>query len=169
MLWVGMATAMHDDPAVLRAGEAAELLLYRSMQYAAATESDGLIAREALPRLCPTRGAARAAALVREGLWLEDPQGWRLGELPMRHYVLKESVDAAREAGRRRQREFRERNGRRNGMRNAVTDGEVTQERTPPLRGGRARGTRPRCITHNVDLDTAGVCRSCAADNIAAG
>lgn len=168
MQWVGMATSMWNDPAVLRAGVAAETLLYRSMQYAADVESDGLIAQEALPRLWPTRPNMAAAALVREGLWLVVDGGWQLGELPMRHYTLKATIEAERESGRRRQREYQKR--QRDRRSNAVSDGVVTQERTPPLRGGRTRGpARVRCIHHSVELDDNGVCRSCAADRLEAG
>lgn len=170
MQWVGMSSSLWDDPAVLRAGRDAELLLCRSMQYAAATESDGFIAREALPRLWPSRSGPVVAALVHEGLWLEVGRGWQLGELAMKHYTLKAAVDAEREAGRKRQRDYRKRHAVTNARSNAVTSGEVTEERTPPLRGGRTRGpARVRCIHHGVELDAKGVCRSCEADKLAGG
>ena len=63
MEWVKLDTTFYLDAAIVRAGEAAEVLFVRAMAYCGDQENDGLVEREILPRLCPNRGAARAAAL----------------------------------------------------------------------------------------------------------
>lgn len=127
MDWVKLTTNYYLDAAVMRAGEAAEVLFTRALAYCGDQENGGLVPREALLRLTPTRGLARARALVREGLWEEVPAGWRFVAWDRHQSDLR----ARREAGRRRQATFREREKVRNASRNAVRDGvtnaDVTQ------------------------------------------
>jgi hypothetical protein len=128
--WVKLSTNYYDDPAVMRAGEAAEVLFTRAMAYCGDQETDGVVPAEVLPRLTPTRGVARARALVREGLWEEIPGGWRFSSWD-HHQTSREALERDRQANRRRQAIHRAR--RRppissvvNGVRNGVTNGEVT-------------------------------------------
>lgn len=126
MDWVKLTTNYYLDAAIMRAGEAAEVLFTRALAYCGDQENGGLVPREVLLRLTPTRGLARARALVREGLWEEVPAGWRFVAWDRHQSDLR----ARREAGRRRQATFRERekarNASRNGVRNGVTNADVT-------------------------------------------
>lgn len=72
MDWCRLSTSYYLDAAVLRAGEDAEVLFVRCMAYSGAQETGGRVAKHALPLLTPTRTKARTAALVREGLLLDD-------------------------------------------------------------------------------------------------
>ena len=124
MEWVKLDSTFYLDAAVIRAGEAAEVLFVRAMAYCGDQENDGIVPREILPRLAPTRARARAAALVAEGLWEVVPEGWRFVSW-RRHQRTKEQMEAERVAARERQAEWRARNA----VTNAVTSPEVTQQR----------------------------------------
>lgn len=126
MDWVKLRTNYYNDAAVMRAGDAAELLFVRAMAYCGDQES-GVIPREVVPRLTPARGAARAAALVREGLWRIHPQGWEFVSWD-RHQESSDQLAAKREAGKRRKAAYdaRQRNQRGNAVGNAVTHASVT-------------------------------------------
>lgn len=127
MDFVKLTTRYYLDQALLRAGEAAEVLWCRGKAYAGGEESDGFIPTEVLPLLCPTRGKARAAALVREGLWMPVDGGWVDLRWATERQATKESLRETRAAGSERVRRYRERN--RNGVtpttRNAVTNADV--------------------------------------------
>lgn len=71
MDWCRLQTNYYLDGAVLRAGEAAEVLFLRCIAYSGAEETRGLIPRHILPMLTPKKTAARTAALVREELLIE--------------------------------------------------------------------------------------------------
>jgi hypothetical protein len=74
MEWVKLIAtpAYFHDGALLRAGEAAEVLFCRALAHSGFTESKGRIDKTVLPLLVPSRAQARAEALVREGLWLDE-------------------------------------------------------------------------------------------------
>ena len=79
MEWVKLvaAPAYYLDGALLRAGEAAEVLFCRGLAHCGAVESGGLIDKAVLPILIGRPGP-RAAALVREGLWLDEGTHYRI-------------------------------------------------------------------------------------------
>ena len=54
-LYVPLSASLEDDPRVLRAGDDAELVLYRALQLAKRIETDGVIDRAQLLRRCPQR------------------------------------------------------------------------------------------------------------------
>ena len=124
MEWVKLDTTFYLDAAIVRAGEAAEVLFVRAMAYCGDQENDGLVEREILPRLCPNRGAARAAALVREGLWEVVPEGWRFASWS-RHQRTREQMEAERVASRARKAKSRAGHA----VTHAVTPAGVTQQR----------------------------------------
>lgn len=128
MQWVKLAASFYSDPAIAQAGEAAEVLFVRALAYAGDHETGGLIAKELLPRLTPTRYAARARALVDQGLWEVVPGvGWRISNWD-KHQIDKESLEGKREAGRVRQQRHRDKKkSQRNAVTNAVSDAHVTQ------------------------------------------
>lgn len=126
MDWVKLDSTYYLDVAIVRAGEAAEVLFVRAMAYCGDQENGGLVEREILPRLCPTRGRARAAALVREGLWEVVPEGWRFASWG-KHQMSREQMAAMREGGRARQ--ARHRAQKRHAVSNAVTNALVTEQR----------------------------------------
>lgn len=126
MDWVKLRTTYYNDAAIMRAGEAAEILFVRALAYCGEQENDGLVPREVLPRLCPTRGLPRARALVREGVWAEVPEGWRFVSWD-KHQTTREQLEQTREDNRRRQATWRaNRKGERNGVTNPVSDAVVT-------------------------------------------
>lgn len=124
MEWVKLDSTYYLDAAIVRAGEAAEVLFLRAMAYCGDQENDGLVEAAILPRLCPTKGRARAAALVAEGLWEVVPGGWRFVSW-RDHQVTSAEMDARRESARARQARRRARNG----VSHAVTPREVTEQR----------------------------------------
>ena len=124
MEWVKLDTTFYLDAAIVRAGEAAEVLFVRAMAYCGDQENDGLVEREILPRLCPNRGAARAAALVREGLWDVVPEGWRFASWS-RHQRTRQQIEAERVASRARKAKSRASHA----VTPAVTPPGVTQQR----------------------------------------
>lgn len=129
MDWVKLSSSYYNDPAIMRAGEAAEVLFTRALGYCGEQETEGFVPAEALQRLTPTKATARAEALVREGLWDAVPGGWQFVAW-QKHQTSADKLAAAREANRRRQAAHRaRRNPHRNGVTNAsVTPTEVEQE-----------------------------------------
>lgn len=128
MEWAKLPTSYPNDPAMMRAGEAAEVLWARAFAYSGEHETDGFVPAEVLARLTPARGKARAAALVREGLWEAVPGGWTFTGRALDLLAVSDQVTATREAGRLRQAAHRARQKEtRNSVRNAVTNGEVTR------------------------------------------
>lgn len=73
MEWVKLyaTPSYYLDPALARAGEAAEVLFCRALAYCGNVESQGIVDKTALPRLV-ARPGPRASALVREGLWTDE-------------------------------------------------------------------------------------------------
>lgn len=124
MEWVKLDSSYYLDAAVMRAGDQAELLFVRAMAYCGNQENGGVVPTEALPRLMPTRGRQAAAALVREGLWVEIPQGWAFVSWE-RHQASRPQLEQKRAAGRERQARWRA-NRTSNGVRNGVTHASVT-------------------------------------------
>lgn len=179
MDWIKTSTTYYLAPALMRAGEAAEVLWMRASAYCGDQENDGLVEEVAVPRLCPTGWEDRAAALVREGLWeVVDGVGWRFVEWKQ---VSAERLEREREASRIRQQEWRDRQKEkaakasrhsvRNGVTNDVGSGEVTEQRRGEQRALRAlpaaggAPTRARCDIHtHITLRSDGVCTSCAGD-----
>lgn len=123
MDWVKLATNYYDDAALMRAGEAAEVLFLRALAYCGDQENDGTVPHEALARLTPTRGKARASALVREGLWKPVPQGWSIVSWS-KHQESKDQLDAKRASARARQAKHRAQQA--NAVCHAVTNARVT-------------------------------------------
>lgn len=128
MHYIPFSTTYYLDVALMRAGEAAEVLWCRARAWCGDQETDGVVPREILPRLAPTRAAARARALVEAGLWVEVPVGWQFVRWDA---ITKDELDQQRESGRVRQRRHRDkhRNGVTDAVSNGVTNGEVTGEK----------------------------------------
>ncbi len=72
MDWCKLDTTYYHDGALLRAGEAAEILFMRCIAYSGAKETRGRVPRHVLPLLTPSRSASRVSALLREKLLVED-------------------------------------------------------------------------------------------------
>lgn len=125
MEWVKLSTSYHLDDALLRAGEPAEILFSRALAHAGLKETDGVITREALPRIVPARGRQRADALVREGLWSVIPGGWLINNWE-KWQPTKAELDQWRASNRERQARWRTRH-RSNGVRNGVSNADVTR------------------------------------------
>ena len=145
MEWVKLDSTYYLDVAIVRAGEAAEVLFVRAMAYCGDQENDGLVEREILPRLCPTRGRSRAAALVREGLWEVVPAGWQFASWT-RHQRTREQMDAEREANRLRKAKSRAKEDG-HAVSHAVTPAGVTEQR----RGEEMRGDAAAAAAAPID------------------
>lgn len=80
MEWVKLSAvpAYYHDGALLRAGEAAEVLFCRALAHCGSVESRGMVEKTVLPLLVPSKPQARADALVREGLWLDEGTHYRI-------------------------------------------------------------------------------------------
>lgn len=114
MDWCRLSSRYYLDPAVSRAGEAAELLFVRCLAYAASADTSGDIPRTVLPMLAPTGADERVAALVREGLLLDEGDS-----LHIRSWVVwQESLE--RETARRRKDRDRKRAARASVQRNGA-------------------------------------------------
>lgn len=106
MEWVKLVAvpAFYMDPALLRAGEAAEVLFCRALAHCGAVESAGVVDKTVLPMLVTARAQQRADALVREGLWLDEGQHYRIRSWDKwqdQHDLAAEKRAAARERKRR--------------------------------------------------------------------
>ncbi len=70
-----------NDPAIMRAGPMAELLFRRANEYVKRSNRDGVVHVVELSLIAhgmPGRASAHAEALVREGLWEECCDGYRI-------------------------------------------------------------------------------------------
>lgn len=150
MEWVKLDSTFYLDAAVIRAGEPAEVLFVRAMAYCGDQENDGLVPRAILPRLAPTRSAARASALVREGLWEKVPEGWRFVNWA-RHQRTRDQLAADR--GKAAARQARHRHGGSNAVGHAVTNASVTeQKREEEKRVDAAAAAWPPLLPESVEI-----------------
>jgi hypothetical protein len=140
MEWCRLSTSYYLDAALLRAGEAAEVLFLRCIAYSGAQESKGLVPLHVLPMLTPTKTNQRVAALLREGLLEEAGENVRIRSWDR----WQEALDSEAE----RRRKAREKKAR---QRAASRDEEGTSlVSVPGTKGGRSRG-RPRHIEVEVE------------------
>ena len=145
MDWVKLTTNSWLAAAMVRAGEQAEVLWVRAKAYCGAEENGGFVPRELLPRLAPLRGPARARALVREGLWTVVDGGWQFADWDQ---VTREQLDANREAGRRRQADYRARHAVSDG----VTNAGVTEERREEVEEDAAAAAAAAALPGPIDV-----------------
>ena len=106
MDWVKLATNYYNDPALMRAGEAAEVLFTRALAYAGDQETDGVIPTEALPRFGlsvdlvlygPTYHQGNYVDILRSGAGITLLERWSPPEIER---AQKEIVDTAGRQGR---------------------------------------------------------------------
>jgi hypothetical protein len=71
-----LITGYYRHPKMLAAGEAAEVMFCRGLDYCAEHGTGGRIPSAAAVQLCPTKTKARTDALVRVGLWHVTDDGW---------------------------------------------------------------------------------------------
>lgn len=140
MEWVKLVAipAYYIDGALLRAGEAAEVLFCRALAYCGGVESAGVIDKTVLPMIVPTRTQQRADALVREGLWVDEGAQYRIrtwDKWQDEHDVAAEK----RRKDRERQREHRRK----------ARQGEPRDSHTDPSRD--SHSDKRDC--HDVDVE----------------
>lgn len=142
MEWVKLLATppYYLDGALLRAGEAAEVLFLRALAYTGNGDTRGLVDKTVLPLICPNRPQPRADALVREGLWVDEGMSYRIRSWDR----IQDAHDAAAEKQRKdrdRQREYR--------RRKAAGDVAV------PVTSHVTSADAPRDVTpcHNVDRE----------------
>jgi hypothetical protein len=137
MDWFKMSAAYDEDTAVVRAGEAAEILFVRGIAYATRAETGGFIPDGIPERRCPQRTKARIKALVDEGLWVRDNErrGWWIRSWA-RWQNEQDELSARRRADRERQQRKRQKDGstrdmsRDDGRTERVTSRESTRDLT---------------------------------------
>lgn len=99
-----LITGYYRHPKMLAAGEAAETLWARALDYAAEHGTEGFIPTNAPLQICPTKTKARVAALVRERLWDVVEGGWQIHDYlewnrnQAEQAARKEAVSRARSA-----------------------------------------------------------------------
>lgn len=76
--FVPVSVTMASDPAMMRVTPLAELLYRRGLEHAKRSDRDGDLYRAELPAIALRipQPVKLAAELVREGLWVETPEGW---------------------------------------------------------------------------------------------
>jgi hypothetical protein len=112
--WIRLSAGYRLDPRIVRAGPLAELVYVRGLTFAREQGSDGHIAREQYRQLCQGLGRVSAAgaleSLLREGLWEECADGWRVPyDRWARWQDTNEDRVALREIERKRKAEWRAR------------------------------------------------------------
>jgi hypothetical protein len=102
------------DGALLRAGEAAEVLFCRALAHCGNAETRGRVDKATVPMLTPRQPMARAAALVREGLWSDEGTHYLIrswGRLQDEHDAA--ALRRAQDRDRQRDKRQRERDKKR--------------------------------------------------------
>lgn len=150
MEYVRLFTDYDQDPAVVAAGEAAELLFIRGIAYAGRAESAGFIPDGQLRRLCPRGARKRAETLVNVGLWLRvsERNGYQIRsweKLQTEHDALAQRRRSDRERKAREREKSRDMS--RDGLRDCPVDmsRDVTgaEERRGDKNTGTSVGTSP--------------------------
>lgn len=134
--YVRLYTTYDEDPAVVAAGEAAEVLFVRGIAYAGRAESEGFIPDGQLRRLCPRNALKRAEKLVLVGLWCRDVErgGYQIRsweKLQPEHDALAERrrSDRERKARERQKSRGKSRDLSRDDSRDLSRDVRITEER----------------------------------------
>lgn len=114
-----------SDPAIIAAGEDAEVLFVRSLSYSKRSYSDGFVPDFQLPRFGLKRIGERVAALVREGVWLPVDGGFQIRSWARWNETSVE-MEQKRQRNKERQQAKRDREARDGGRDDAVTTTDVT-------------------------------------------
>ena len=102
MTWIKLDDQFLDHPKIVRAGESAAFLFVAGLLYCSRYLTDGVIPKAAIGRLTehPDRELS-AAALVRENLWLDEGDSWRISQYTD-YQRSRTDVERSREAGKAR-------------------------------------------------------------------
>lgn len=140
MDWCRLSSSYYLDPAVVGAGEAAEVLFTRLLAYCAEKETRGRVPKSVLPYLAPTRTKQRTDALLRENVLLDDGS----------HVVLRswERWQEAHDSLAEKRRKEREKKARQRAAKRDVSPGHEGGHE-----GGQSPG-RPGCIEVEVEEET---------------
>lgn len=115
-----------NGAALISAGEKAEVLYLRAKAHCADLENDGFVHKDILPRLTPTSPAQRAAALVREELWVPVDGGYQFTDWDQ---ITRAELEEKRADAAARQKRHRTRKG------STGVTGSVTRDKTRDSRG----------------------------------
>lgn len=151
---------LSENPKIVKAGERAELLYVRGLQYCGRQLTDGRIPKDFAHRLLNKGGETEAARLCKEGLWVDHGDDYAVHDY-LEHQRSRAEVEEQRRKSRDRQRKHR--------AQSRVTDEEVqepeaeaeaTTPPTPAKRGlrenginPRAQGTNPRAIARTIEIE----------------
>lgn len=124
MKWVKLAAAYYLDPALAAAGERAELLFVRALAWCGHVGSPGRIPAHVVPNLL-SRSAQPVANLLRLGLWVAEPDGYRVRSWDAWQAELS-GLEARKRADRDRKARQRARDRSRDNSRD-VTGGDQTR------------------------------------------
>lgn len=157
-LFVPLDVNYTDDPRIIRAGPDCELVYLRSLALAKRLNQDGRIDQAHLGRLTDGLELVShiAPTLVKEGLWVEDGDGWQIAAW-LKHNPSAADLEAEREAERIR---GQQRRASARTSENVQPDGnprpahEVKRNESEVSEGPRKRGTRlplPFEVTPDMD------------------
>lgn len=128
MDWCRLTTDYYLDAAVLRAGEAAEVLFLRCIAYSGAQETRGRIPKHVLPMLTPKGTTARVRALLAEGLVTDDGDALVLKSWER----IQEALDTEAERRRRdRERKQRDRDAKKSADTSKESSADAPQNIRP--------------------------------------
>ncbi len=143
MTWIKLDDQLFDHPKLVRAGEPAAYLFVAGLLYCSRYLTDGEIPKPAVTRLTVRDDVAvLAEALVRENLWVDEGDSWRVWQYTD-YQRSRTDVERSREAGKARA--DRSRSVRANASR---TNASGSRE----VREGFASGSRD--IELEKELDT---------------
>lgn len=130
MEWFKMSASFDLDGALIRAGEAAEVLFNRGLAHCTREETEGFIQDGIPERLCPKGTKARVRALVAAELWIrnEPRGGWVVRSWGKWQGEL-DALAARRRADRERKRRQRDRQA---GSATLSRDGHADMSRDKP-------------------------------------
>lgn len=141
MDWCRLSSSYYLDPAVVGAGEAAEVLFTRLLAYCAEKETRGRVPKSVLPYLAPTKTKQRTDALLRENVLLDDGT----------HVVLRswERWQEAHDSLAEKRRKEREKKARQRAAKRDTSPGQEGGQ-LGGQDGGQSPG-RPGCIEVEVE------------------
>lgn len=149
MEWCKLYASLQHDKDLRRAGEAATLLFVFGMCHLTEEETEGYIADDVLPDFKLTRVGARAAALVRHGLWDRIDDGYIVPGWKEKQKDLLTQLERRKRDAERKRRKRKEASGVRGMSADASAECPPTEKRReelPPDPPAPQGGTR--CGTH---------------------
>lgn len=103
--WFKMGVGFYRDPALVRAGEAAEIFFVRALGYCAENDTKGFIPKVAISLICPADPQARVDRLVAEKVLIERKEDYKVRSWGKWQQELDDLFERRRKDRERKQRE----------------------------------------------------------------